>query len=184
MFFPCRSACPKGEPPHHWTEDRKTVLRLLAVENAQQMPMVFVCSVFSFAVRSAAEHGTAAPSTFPRPARRRRQRGCARCSGRSTSGNGRLPGKSRGGGLRDIQPMPCLRQTGVQPLLPDLRGSGSIKMRQMSLPAYTNGRIARPLAKTHKRTSISGRLSNIFRCPKTWRMGGGTSPPPILWSIE
>ena len=83
------------------------------------------------------------------------------------AGTGGCTGKGRGGGLRDIQPMPCLRQTGVQPLLPDLRGSGSIKMRQMSLPAYTNGRIARPLAKTHKRTSISGRLSNIFRCPKT-----------------
>ena len=41
VFFPRRRACPKGEPPHHWTEDRKTVLRLLAVENAQQMPMVF-----------------------------------------------------------------------------------------------------------------------------------------------
>lgn len=46
VFFPRRSACPKGEHPHLWTEDRKTVLRLLAVENAQQIPMAFVCSAY------------------------------------------------------------------------------------------------------------------------------------------
>lgn len=28
------------------TEDGKTVLRLLLVENIQQMPMAFVCSVY------------------------------------------------------------------------------------------------------------------------------------------
>ena len=45
-FFPHRSTCPKGEHPYQKTEDGKTVLCLLLVENAQQMPMVFVCSVY------------------------------------------------------------------------------------------------------------------------------------------
>lgn len=46
VFFPRRRACPKGEHPYQKTEDGKTGLRLLFVENAQQMPMAFVCSVY------------------------------------------------------------------------------------------------------------------------------------------
>lgn len=49
------------------------------------------------------------------------------------AGTGGCPGKSRGGGLRDLQPMPCLRQAGVQPLLPDLRGSGSMRCLRESI---------------------------------------------------
>ena len=45
-LFPRRSACPNGEHPYQKMEDGKTVLRLLIVENTQQMPMVFVCSVY------------------------------------------------------------------------------------------------------------------------------------------
>jgi len=45
-LFPRRSACPKGEHLYQKTEDGKTGLRLLFVENAQQMPMVFMCSVY------------------------------------------------------------------------------------------------------------------------------------------
>ena len=46
-FFPRRRACPKGEHPYQKTEDGKTGLRLLFVENAQQISMVFVCSVYA-----------------------------------------------------------------------------------------------------------------------------------------
>ena len=46
VFFPCRSACPKGEHLYQKTEDGKTGLRLFLVENIQQMPMAFVCSVY------------------------------------------------------------------------------------------------------------------------------------------
>lgn len=49
------------------------------------------------------------------------------------AGTGGCPGKSRGGCLRDLQPMPCLRQTGVRPLLPDLRGSGSMRCLRESI---------------------------------------------------
>ena len=41
-----RSACPKGEHLYQKTEDGKTVLRLLLVENVQQLPMVFVRSIY------------------------------------------------------------------------------------------------------------------------------------------
>ena len=46
VFFPCRSTCPKGEHPHLWTEDGKTVLHFLIVENIQYMPLAFVRSVY------------------------------------------------------------------------------------------------------------------------------------------
>jgi len=46
VFFPRRSTCPKGEHLYQKTEDGKTGLRLLFVESAQQMPMVFMCSVY------------------------------------------------------------------------------------------------------------------------------------------
>lgn len=45
-LFLHRSACPKGEHPHLWTEDGKTVLRLFLVENIQQAPLAFVRSVY------------------------------------------------------------------------------------------------------------------------------------------
>ena len=45
-LFLHRSACPKGEHPHRWTEDGKTVLHLFLIENIQQMPTAFVCSVY------------------------------------------------------------------------------------------------------------------------------------------
>lgn len=45
-LFLHRSACPNGEHPYQKTEDGKTGLRLLFVESAQQMPMVFMCSVY------------------------------------------------------------------------------------------------------------------------------------------
>ena len=47
VFFPCRSVWPKGEHLYQKTEDGKTVLRLFLVENIQQMPMAFVCSVYA-----------------------------------------------------------------------------------------------------------------------------------------
>lgn len=46
VFFPRRSTCPKGEHPYQKMEDGKTVLRLLLVENVQQMPVAFVCSIY------------------------------------------------------------------------------------------------------------------------------------------
>ena len=46
VFFLRRGACPKGEHPHLWTEDGKTVLCLFLVENIQHIPMAFVCSVY------------------------------------------------------------------------------------------------------------------------------------------
>ena len=46
VFFPCRSTCPKGEHPHLWTEDGKTVLHFLIVENIQHIPLAFVRSVY------------------------------------------------------------------------------------------------------------------------------------------
>lgn len=46
VFFPRRRACPKGEHPYQKTEDGFSVLRLLLVENAQQISMAFVCSVY------------------------------------------------------------------------------------------------------------------------------------------
>ena len=45
-LFLHRSACPNGEHPYQKTEDGKTVLRLLLVENVQQLPMVFVRSIY------------------------------------------------------------------------------------------------------------------------------------------
>ena len=45
-LFPRRSACPKGEHPHLWTEDGKTVLHFLIVENIQHIPFAFVRSVY------------------------------------------------------------------------------------------------------------------------------------------
>lgn len=44
--FPRRSTCPKGEHPYQKTEDGKTVLHLLLVENIQQAPLTFVRSVY------------------------------------------------------------------------------------------------------------------------------------------
>ena len=46
VFFPCRGTCPKGEHLYLWTEDGKTVLHFLIVENLQQMPLAFVRSVY------------------------------------------------------------------------------------------------------------------------------------------
>ena len=46
VFFPRRSACPKGEHLYQKTEDEKTVLCLFLVENIQHIPMAFVCSVY------------------------------------------------------------------------------------------------------------------------------------------
>lgn len=46
VFFPCRSTCPKGEHPHLWTEDGKTVLHFLIVKNIQHIPLAFVRSVY------------------------------------------------------------------------------------------------------------------------------------------
>ena len=46
VFFPRRSICPKGEHLYQKTEDGKTVLRLLLVDNVQQLPMVFVRSIY------------------------------------------------------------------------------------------------------------------------------------------
>ena len=45
-LFLHRSACPNGEHLYQKTEDGKTGLRLFLVENIQQMPMAFVCSVY------------------------------------------------------------------------------------------------------------------------------------------
>ena len=42
------------------------------------------------------------------------------------AGTGGIPGKSCSRGLRDLQPVPCLRQASVRPMLSDLRGSGSV----------------------------------------------------------
>ena len=44
--FPRHSDCPKGEYSYLWTEDGKNVLRLLLVENTQQIPTAFVCSAY------------------------------------------------------------------------------------------------------------------------------------------
>ena len=46
VFFLRRGACPKGEHPYQKTEDGKTVLHLLLVENIQQAPLTFVRSVY------------------------------------------------------------------------------------------------------------------------------------------
>ena len=46
VFFPRRSTCPKGEHPHLWTEDGKTVLHFLIVENIQHIPLAFVRSIY------------------------------------------------------------------------------------------------------------------------------------------
>lgn len=45
-LFLHRSACPKGEHPHRWTEDGKTVLHLFLIENIQQVSFSFVRSVY------------------------------------------------------------------------------------------------------------------------------------------
>lgn len=45
-LFPRCSACPKGEHLYQKTEDGKTALRLLLVENIQQEPLAFVRSVY------------------------------------------------------------------------------------------------------------------------------------------
>ena len=46
VFFPCRRACPKGEHLYQKTEDGKTVLHFLIVENIQHIPFSFVRSVY------------------------------------------------------------------------------------------------------------------------------------------
>ena len=45
-LFPRRGACPKGEHPWQKTEDGKTVLHFLLVENIQHIPLTFVRSVY------------------------------------------------------------------------------------------------------------------------------------------
>ena len=46
VFFPRRRACPKGEHPYQKTENGKTVLHLLIVENIQLIPTAFVCFAY------------------------------------------------------------------------------------------------------------------------------------------
>lgn len=46
VFFPRRSACPKGEHPYQKMEDGKPSSIFFLIENIQQVPFSFVRSVY------------------------------------------------------------------------------------------------------------------------------------------